>query len=218
MRPSWGVAAPDALRREPGRLSAEVEAQPMRRGGLVTWAGYLAGELRPAAPTVERAVVPRPLAASGAIISAEVRPATLPSVAHPRSAESHDRQQRVRSRRLVARQHTAEPPDEPPLPRSLHRTRRVVLPDVGHRLAAGHTVENCQAGQRRAGAAVASRAADLDPFSVAAQPCLTQSALGERTVGREPEVGPSQPSRFPCHRRRLMIEQVERQIGSRARG
>ena len=95
-------------------------------------------------------------------------------------------------------------PDEAALPGRLHGAWRVVLPDVGDRLAAGHAVEHRDAGKRRAGPAVPSGTGDLDPLCLRPCPGLAQRLGGIRPVGREPEVRPADPPGRPGKGGRLL--------------
>jgi hypothetical protein len=87
--------------------------------------------------------------------------------------------------------------DETKLPRCFNGAWIVVLPDVCDRLVVGYSVEHGEAGQRGAGSSVSAGAGDLDAFGFSTCPCLTQRVGGCGTVGRKPEVGPSEPSAFP---------------------
>ena len=75
-----------------------------------------------------------------------------------------------------------ELPDVPPLPRSLDGPRVVVVTDVVHRVGRWHAVNDCQAGQGRAGPALAAAAGHLNPLDRCPPLQLTHRVAGVGTV------------------------------------
>src|SRR6266516_5672646 len=103
----------------------------------------------------------------------------------------------------------------------LDRVRVVVLAHERDGLVARDAIEDGQAGQGGAGASVAARAGDLDPFGRGALPGFGQRGEYLGLDGRQPEVRPPEPARLPGHDGRSPPEQVHAEgrdgtVGQRA--
>ena len=72
--------------------------------------------------------------------------------------------------------------------------RVIVLTDESHGLRARNAVEDGQAGQGGAGAAVAARAGDLHPSGRGSLPGFGQRGQRVRIVGGQAEVRPPDPA------------------------
>src|SRR5690348_12374865 len=91
----------------------------------------------------------------------------------------------------------------------LDRVRVVVLAYERDGLGARDAVEDGQAGQGGAGASVAARTGDLDPFGRGALPGLGQRGKYLGLDGRQPEIRPPEPARLPGNGGRAPPEQVD---------
>src|SRR2546421_4141722 len=92
----------------------------------------------------------------------------------------------------------------------------IVLTDERDGLAAGDAVEDGQAGQGGAGTSVAAPAGDLHSFGRGALPGFGQRGQYVGFAGRQPEIRPPDPARFPGKGRRPAAEQVDAERRARA--
>ena len=103
------------------------------------------------------------------------------------------------------------PGDITALPERLDGMLIVMRTHERHGRGGRHPIEDGQTGQGGAGASVAARAGDFNSLTGGALPGFGQDRQHFSPVGGQPEVGPSEPSRFPRDGRWRLAEQIDRE-------